>query len=109
MENGLPIRAILTGEMDKIPLLIPLNTAGYPNDLNTTDANDTFGGIFKNKTTDWVRLPACPNGSTNICYRGPASDPDKGAKPKSPANLNKPAKSDYWEYNSTSGTFKLTQ
>lgn len=85
------------------------NTTGYPTADELKDGNDPFGKLFKTKTTDWVLLTPCPNGSTNICYRGPASDPDKGAKPKSPVNLNKPAKNDFWEYNVTAGTFNLTR
>ena len=85
------------------------NTTGYPKGTELADGDDPFGKLFKTKTTDW-NVTACPVPDNAItCYYGPASDPDKGAKPKDPVNNNKPAKNDYWEYNATAGTFSLTR
>ncbi|MFA6144138.1 MAG: type II secretion system protein [Sulfurimonas sp.] len=75
-------------------------TVGYPKGLG--DTNDTFGYLFKTKTTDWsIMTTGCPSGL--ICYRGPASL-------KGNANhkvTNKPNKDEWWEYNVTAGTFNL--
>jgi len=76
----------------------PLNTAGYPTDLNTS--SDVFGLIFKSKTNDWVY--------SGGRYYGPASRTDgKGIKAASPDKPGKPDGNDYWEYNATAGTFNL--
>jgi len=79
----------------------PLNANGYPNDLNTTDTNDPFSAIFKNKTTDWT----IDRGYTPPRYYGPSSNPTKGAKSRSLDN--KPEIGEWWEYNITAGTFSL--
>ncbi len=76
----------------------PLNTTGYPSDLN--NSSDVFGLIFKTKTSDWVY--------TGGKYYGPASRTDgKGIKVVTPDKAGKPDGNDYWEYNSTNGTFNL--
>jgi prepilin-type N-terminal cleavage/methylation domain-containing protein len=77
----------------------PLNSTGYPNDLNTTDTTDPFSAIFKNKTTDWT----IDRGYTPPRYYGPAS-----LKGNSNHKVtDKPNKGEWWEYNVTAGTFSL--
>ncbi len=82
-----------------------LNASGYPNVLGNS-STDVFNLIFKTNTTDWNKTTTnCPAGVT--CYTGPASNPTKGAKLKTPDNAAKPDMNDYWEYNATNGTFNL--
>ena len=79
-----------------------LNSNGYPdaNDMGST-ANP-FGNLLKNTDNgDWKRVDTF----TPPRYYGPASN--GGAKAKNPDNAAKPDGDDYWEYNATSGTFKL--
>lgn len=78
-----------------------INDEGYPRSL---DGATVFSRIFKTQTSDWVSIQ-CPSGSANPCYRGPATN--GGAKNR---NLSgKPEGDDYWEYNATSGIFKLVE
>ena len=71
---------------------------GYPIKLGSSDTAP-FGKILKNgKNVKWVK------GSDGY-YRGPASN--SGVKAASPDIAGKPDANDYWEYNSTSGTFSL--
>lgn len=77
-----------------------LNASGYPNSLD--NGTEIFDRIFKTKTKDWV-LITCPVANGNVCYRGPASlKGDSNHKV-----LNKPNKDEWWEYNTTAGTFLL--
>ncbi|MBN2871031.1 MAG: hypothetical protein JXK04_08780, partial [Campylobacterales bacterium] len=77
----------------------PLNGEGYPSTLN--EGNDPFGKLFKNPTKEWTSYPC----GASTCYKGPATN--GGAKDR---NLpGKPEGDDYWEYNATSGTFKLIE
>jgi prepilin-type N-terminal cleavage/methylation domain-containing protein len=69
-----------------------LNENGYPDSLGSP-----LDAILKHSPTDWKL-----NGSN---YTGPASDPAKGA---SKCKTDKPCKSKHWEYDSTDGTFTLT-
>jgi len=79
-----------------------LNSNGYPdaNDMGSTV--NPFGNLLKNTDNgDWKRVDTF----TPPRYYGPASN--GGAKTKNPDNAAKPDGDDYWEYNATSGTFKL--
>lgn len=77
-----------------------LTQQGYPKD-NLLGESDTeaLNRILKNAANmGWVR--------TNTTeYRGPASSDTKGV---SKCRDNKPCNTRYWDYNSTSGTFTLT-
>lgn len=73
-----------------------LNANGYPLRLGNKLQN-----VIKN-ATDWT----CSNdGANNAQCRGPASSNTKGI---SHCKDNKPCNSKYWLYNSTDGTFTLT-
>lgn len=79
-----------------------LNTNGYPEASTMGTQTNPFTNILKNADNgDWSRNDTF----SPPRYYGPASN--GGAKPKSPDNVGKPDGNDYWEYNSTSGTFKL--
>jgi len=70
-----------------------LNSYGYPNDLG-----NPLDKILKNASNIGWR-------EDNGRYYGPASD--GGVPVKNPDIAGKPDSNDYWEYNSTTGTFKL--
>jgi len=76
-----------------------LNANGYPDSL---DDAKPFDRLFKTPSNDWSTI-ACPDGSANQCYRGPATN--GGATDR---NLpNKPEGNDYWKYDSSKGTLTL--
>ena len=82
-----------------------LNATGYPPASAMGDTANPFKNILKNADNgDWSRNDnfALPR------YYGPATRIDgKGAKDRNIAH--KPEGNDYWEYNSSSGTFKLIE
>ena len=82
-----------------------LNTKGYPDASVMGDTANPFKNILKNADNgDWSRN----DGFTPPRYYGPATRIDgKGAKDRNIAH--KPEGNDYWEYNSSSGTFKLIE
>lgn len=80
----------------------PLNAQGYPTSLDNTAP---FDRILKSPVKDWTAI-TCPNGSTNPCYRGPATQ--SGAT-KDRNIANKPEGNDYWEYNATNGALNLIE
>lgn len=84
-----------------------LNTKGYPDADDMGTLTNPFTSILKNADNgDWFRVD--PGGGALPRYYGPASRTDgKGAKAKTPDNAAKPDGNDYWEYNATSGNFKL--
>lgn len=71
---------------------------GYPDQLGTN--SKPFEYILKKSPRDWELS------SSDNKYRGPASKTDSGVT-KSSDVAGKPDNNDYWEYNSTNGTFKL--
>lgn len=77
----------------------PLNLNGYPNSLGTDNARPLNFILKNSENGDWVK-------GVDGFYRGPATRTDnKGTKNRNIAN--KPEGNDYWEYNATTGTFKL--
>jgi len=79
-----------------------LNSNGYPDASTMGSTANPFGNLLKNTDNgDWKRVDTF----TPPRYYGPASN--GGAKAKNPDNAAKPDGDDYWEYNATSGTFKL--
>ncbi len=80
-----------------------LNEYGYPKDGELGSSDSTpLDAILKNASAiAWER------DSTNSNeYRGPASNSATGT---SKCKTGKPCKGKYWDYNSTSGTFTLTE
>lgn len=79
-----------------------LNSYGYPEPETMGDAVNPFKNLLKNaETGEWTR-----DDSYAPCrYYGPATN-DKTRHTNLP---NKPEGDDYWEYNSTTGVFKLVE
>lgn len=72
----------------------PLNASGYPTSLGSP-----LNYILKNTDNgDWVQV--------GNKYYGPATKNGTSTKDRNIAH--KPEGNDYWEYNATAGTFKLT-
>jgi prepilin-type N-terminal cleavage/methylation domain-containing protein len=82
-----------------------LNATGYPDASAMGSVTSPFENLLKNSANgDWSRDDAF----TPPRYYGPATRTDgKGAKDRNIAH--KPEGNDYWEYNSSSGTFKLIE
>ncbi len=80
-----------------------LNANGYPKQLG--DCPPAFNWILKNSSTIDTKWQ-CKSQSGKYIYRGPASDPQKGA----PENgEGKPDKNDCWVYDPNQGTFELNE
>ncbi len=71
---------------------------GYPIKLGSSDTAPLDKILKNGKNVKWVK-------GADGYYRGPASN--GGVKAASPDIAGKPDANDYWEYNSTSGTFTL--
>jgi len=80
-----------------------LTANGYPKQLG--DCPPAFNWILKNSSTIDTKWQCKAKDGKNI-YRGPASDPQKGA----PENgEGKPDKNDCWVYDPAQGTFELNE
>lgn len=79
-----------------------LNSYGYPDPDVIGDAANPFKNILKNADNgDWTR----DDSFTPPRYYGPATN----NKTKDCNLSNKPDGNDYWEYNATTGVFKLIE
>ncbi|MGD9716648.1 MAG: type II secretion system protein [Sulfuricurvum sp.] len=79
-----------------------LNSYGYPEAEAMGDAVNPFKNLLKNaENGEWVRNDAF----SPPRYYGPAT----GNKTEHTGIPNKPDGDDYWEYNSTTGVFKLIE
>lgn len=79
-------------------------TTGYPILGNCPD--DPFANILKNSSTVDAKWKCKDKGDGIYYFKGPASKKDSRVKPSTDVK-GKPDCSDHWEYNITSGTFKL--
>lgn len=79
-----------------------LNTNGYPDADDMGESANPFKNLLKNSDNgDWLRNDSY----TPSRYYGPATN----HKTKNRNIPHKPEGDDYWEYNSTAGTFKLIE
>ena len=76
-----------------------LNSNGYPDSDDMGSADAPFKNLLK--SADHIGWSRDSNGR----FRGPASQ--AGAKVRSPDVPGKPDGNDYWEYDATTGEFKL--
>jgi len=81
-----------------------LNDDGYPKQLG--DCNPAFNWILKNSSLTDAKWSCTDNGNDTFTYRGPASSTNSGVNNNS---SDKPDNNDYWEYNTTAGTFTLKE
>ncbi len=71
---------------------------GYPIILGSGNSTPLDHILKNGKNVQWIK-------GADGYYRGPASN--NGVKAASPDIPGKPDANDYWEYNSTTGTFRL--
>jgi prepilin-type N-terminal cleavage/methylation domain-containing protein len=81
-----------------------VNANGYPNQLG--DCPPSFNWILKSSSTVDPKWKCTNNNNGTFTYRGPASKTNSGVS-KSSDVPGKPDNNDYWEYNTTAGTFSL--
>jgi len=79
-------------------------STGYPQNLGDCNNNKPFKYILKNADSLNNEWNCTVKNSEIIIFQGPASNKESGVKD---GNSKKPDECDYWEYNRTSGTFKL--
>jgi prepilin-type N-terminal cleavage/methylation domain-containing protein len=81
-----------------------LNDDGYPKQLG--DCEPAFNWILKSSSVTDAKWSCSDNGDGTFTYHGPASSTDSGI---SNNGSGKPDSNDYWEYNTTAGTFSLIE
>jgi len=80
-----------------------LTSDGYPKQLG--DCSPAFNWILKNSTQTDAKWSCTDNGDGTFTYKGPISN---GGDVKNPDVAGKPDGNDYWTYDSSKGTFSLT-
>ena len=81
-------------------------TTGYP--ILGSCPDNSFEHILKNANVVDAKWECATHSDEIYIYKGPASKKDSSVKPSSDIS-GKPDCSDYWEYNISSGTFKLIE
>ena len=79
-------------------------STGYP--ILGECSSDSFKNILKNSNIVDTKWECAKHSDEIYLYKGPASKKDSSVKPSTDVT-GKPDCSDYWEYNISSGTFKL--